>query len=204
MFDLFHSGSSERLSRPKYHEDFRRIYESGITFVNKLERGQHFQERGFASWEAFAAGEWDRALSLVEEKRDVYAGQFEKAARLGVHERRLRVVEFPVTPYVQWEFFVLRLRVELGDDITVMDARQISDIERTGRAPEAVILGDTVMYEVVYDGDGNADGANRFADPALIKETSEGFDALYARAEPFFDFFEREIAPLPPPALPRS
>ncbi|MBL1088658.1 MULTISPECIES: DUF6879 family protein [Streptomyces] len=199
MFESFRRSAGERLQRPEYHADFRRTYESGIRFLNKLERGQHFKERGFASWEAFAAGKWNEALSLIEEKRDIYAQQFRKAADLGIFERRLRVVEFPVTPYVQWELFVLRLRVELGDHIKVLDARKISDLEKTHTVPEVVILGDVVMYEVVYDEDGNAAGANRLTDRALITETSAGFDALYARGEEFFSFFEREIAPLAPP-----
>lgn len=201
MFDSFRSGASTRMDRPAYHQDFRRIYESGIRSLRKLERGQNFKERGFASWEAFAAGDWDRALALVEEKRGVYAGQFAKAAELGILERRLRVVEFPITPYVQWELFVLRLRVELGDHIKVLDARQISEIERNHAVPEVVVLGDVAMYEVVYDHDGNAAGANRFTDPALIRETSAGFDALYARGEEFFGFFDREISSLAPPTV---
>ncbi|MFD5736586.1 DUF6879 family protein [Streptomyces sioyaensis] len=201
MFESFQRTISEHLDRPSYHEDFRRHYESGIHFLKKLERGQNFKERGFPSWEAFAAGEWDRALSLIEEKREIYAGQFQKAAELGILERRLRVVQFPVTPYVQWELFVLRLRVELGDSIRVMDARKISDIEVDHLVPEVVILGDEVMYEVVYDEDGNAAGANRIADQGTIEETSAGFDALYRRGEDFTEFFNREIAPLDPPMV---
>ncbi|MGM9467518.1 DUF6879 family protein [Streptomyces murinus] len=201
MFDSFPHGVSERLDRPTYHADFWRVRASGIRHMNKLERGQEFKERGFASWEAFAAGEWDRALSLVREKREGYEQQFREAARLGILERRLRVVEFPVTPYVQWELHVLRMRVELGDHIKVLDARKISDIEQDRPVPEVVILGEVAMYEVVYDDDGNAAGANRFTDPALIRETSAGFEALYERGDDFHDFFDREIAPLAPPVV---
>ncbi|MFD9204683.1 DUF6879 family protein [Streptomyces sioyaensis] len=201
MFESFQRTISEHLDRPSYHEDFRRHYESGIRFLKKLERGQNFKERGFPSWEAFAVGEWNRALSLIEEKREIYAGQFRKAAELGILERRLRVVQFPVTPYVQWELFVLRLRVELGDNIRVLDARKISDIEVDHLVPEVVILGDEVMYEVVYDDDGNAAGANRIADQGVIEETSAGFDELYRRGEDFTEFFNREIAPLDPPMV---
>ncbi|MFJ9431802.1 DUF6879 family protein [Streptomyces sp. NPDC101490] len=200
MFDSFPHGTSDRLDRPTYHADFRRNYQDGIRHLNKLERGQDFKERGFASWEAFAAGEWDRALSLVEEKRPVYAEQFREAGRRGIQERRLRVVEFPVTPYVQWELFVLRLRVELGDAIRVLDAREIADVEKDRPVPEVVILGDLAMYEVLYDDDGNAMGSRRFTDRALIRETSRDFDTLYERGEEFPTFFDREILPLPPPA----
>ncbi|WP_326599924.1 DUF6879 family protein [Streptomyces sp. NBC_01803] len=201
MFDSFSRGASERLDRPAYHADFYRVFESGIRHLHKLERGQHFKERGFASWEAFAAGEWEKALSLAEERRDTYAEQIRDTVRRGITQRRLRVVEFPVTPYVQWELFVLRLRVELGDRIRVIDARTITDIEKGAAVPEVVILGDSVMYEVLYDDDGNAAGAKRYTDPGLIEETSTGFCALYERGESFFDFFDREIAPLPPPSV---
>jgi hypothetical protein len=199
VFDSFCTGTGERLDRPTYHADLGRIYTSGIGFLNKLERGQHFAERGFASWEAFAEGDWDSAVSLANEGREEYAEELRRARHLGVSHRRLRVVEFPVTPYVQWELYVLRVRVDLGDDIKVIDARGITDVEKNHPVPEVVVLGDAVMYEVVYDDDGNADGANRCTDRALIQETNSGFDALYERGEDFHAFFEREIAPLTPP-----
>ncbi|MFE2297478.1 DUF6879 family protein [Streptomyces sp. NPDC059445] len=199
MFDSFPDGVSERMDRPTYHADLGQIYTSGIGFLNKLERGQHFKERGFPSWEAFAGGDWERALSLADERREDYAQEISRASRLDVTHRRLRVVEFPVTPYVQWELSVLRVRVDLGDDIKVLDARDISNIERSRPVPEVVVLGDVVMYEVVYDEDGNAAGAKRYTDRSLIRETNAGFDALYERAEGFHDFFDREIVPLAPP-----
>ncbi|MEG3626420.1 DUF6879 family protein [Streptomyces poriticola] len=201
MFDSFPDGASERLDRLAYHADLGRVYNSGVGFLNKLERGQHFQERGFASWEAFAAGDWERALALADERREDYAQELRRASQSGVRHRRLRVVEFPVTPYVQWEMFVLRVRVDLGDDIKVMDARDISNIERSRPVPEVVILGDAVMYEVVYDEDGNAAGANRYTDRSLIRETNVGFDGLYERGEEFHAFFDREIARLAPPRV---
>lgn len=201
MFDSFPAGESVRLARPAYHEDFFRVYKSGIRQQRKLERGQHFRERGFASWEAFAAGRWEESLALAEERREAYERQYRQSVDLGVTERRLRVVEFPVTPYVQWEMHVLNLRAEVGDSIRVLDARTIADIEAERHVPEVVILGDVAMYEVQYDEEGNADGARRYGDPGLIAETSAGFDELYAGAEPFTEFFTREIVPLPAPEV---
>jgi hypothetical protein len=140
-------------------------------------------------------------LSLADERREDYAHELLQASRLGVTHRRLRVVEFPITPYVQWELFILRLRVDLGDDIKVLDAHDISNIERARPVPEVVILGDAAMHEVVYDEDGNAAGANRYTDRSLIRETNAGFDALYERGEGFQAFFDREILTLGPPQV---
>ena len=200
MFDSFPAGDYETLERPAYHDEFFRNL-AGVRSMDKLERGQHFKERGFASWEAFAAGDWERALELAGERREQYAEQMRDAKRRGLAQRRLRVVEFPVTPYVQWEMHVLRVRVEVGDVIRVLDARTITDIEKHHPVPEVVILGDSVMYGVRYDDDGNAAGARRYRDPALIRETLDGFEELYARGEDFLSFFDREIAPLGAPSV---
>jgi hypothetical protein len=51
MFDSFPGGTPERLDRPTYHADLGRVYGSGIGFLNKLDHGQHFQERGSPIWE---------------------------------------------------------------------------------------------------------------------------------------------------------
>jgi hypothetical protein len=200
MFDSFPAGTYETLERAAYHEEFYEHF-SRVRSMDKLERGQHFRERGFASWEAFAAGDWEGALELAGERREQYAAQMQDAQHRNLVQRRLRVVEFPVTPYVQWEMHVLRVRVEVGDVIRVLDARTISDIEKHHPVPEVVILGDTVMYGVRYDDDGNAAGANRYLDPTLIRETQDGFNALYERSEDFAAFFDREIAPLGAPSV---
>jgi hypothetical protein len=200
MFDSFPAGTYETLERPAYHEEFYR-HLNEVRSLDKLERGQHFKERGFPSWEAFAAGDWERALTLAGERREKYAKQIEDANRRGATQRRLRVVEFPITPYVQWEMHVLHVAVAVGDDIRVIDARTIANIETNHPVPEVVILGDIVMYGVLYDDDGNAAGAKRYGDPALIRETSEGFNTLYERGEDFITFFDREIAPLRAPSV---
>jgi len=178
MFVSFPSAVYEILDRPTYHEDFYRNLKEACSLY-KIERGQHFQEKGFPSWDAFAAGDWKKALTLAGEGRERYTERVNESKRLGRVQRRLRVVEFPVTPYVQWEMHVLRTGVDVGDEIRVLDASTIADVEKEHAAPEVVILGHTVMYGVRYDEEGNAVGARRYLDPALIRETSAGFETLY-------------------------
>ncbi|MFF0506897.1 DUF6879 family protein [Streptomyces fimicarius] len=201
MFVCFRDGSGEVLQRPDYLADFSRVYESDIHLLAKLERGQTFKEPGTPSWEAFASGDWAEALRLIEEDRESVAAYFRDASQRGLTFRRLRVVEFPVTPYLQWEMNVLRLRSELGEEIRVLDAGTISDVERDAQVPEVVILGSSVMYAVIYDDDLKGAGARRFTDPDQVRTTTQEFGTLYAQGEQFSEFFEREIAPLEPPAF---
>ncbi|MFD5558070.1 DUF6879 family protein [Streptomyces sp. NPDC127068] len=201
MFDSFRAGAGEVLKRPDYLEDFGRFHDGDIRLLAKVERGQTFKEQGSPSWEAFARGDWPGALRLIEAERDSVAAYFEDAARRDLVFRRLRIVEFPITPYLQWEMHSFRLRSQLGEEIRVLDAREIAEWERDVPFPEIVVLGNAVMYAVIYDEELKGAGARRFTDPGEIATTLAEFASLYRAGEDFSDFFEREIAPLGPPAV---
>lgn len=203
MFEHVHGRAGEVLSRDDYLTDFSRVHASDIDLLAKIERGQSFQEPGSPSWEAFAAGDWPAALRLMEDEREPIASYFRDTSARGLTFRRLRVVEFPVSPYVQWEMHLLRLRAELGERIRVLPAGEIAELERDAKLPEVVVLGRSVMYTVIYDAEGKGAGARRFTDPGLIRATVAEFKDLYARGESIAAFFEREIAPLAPPAVRR-
>ncbi|GHF89169.1 hypothetical protein GCM10018790_78190 [Kitasatospora xanthocidica] len=201
MFECFRDGAGEVLGRADYLDDFGRFFGSGIHLFAKIERGQTFREQGSPSWEAFASGDWAGALRLIEAERDSVDAFFRGIARRGLAFRRLRIVELPVTPYLQWELNSFRLRSELGEQIRVLDAREVAELERDGRLPEVVVLGNAVMYAVIYDEELKGAGARRFLDPGQIATTLTEFEALYRRGEEFGRFFAREIAPLGPPAV---
>ncbi|MEU6313184.1 DUF6879 family protein [Streptomyces sp. NPDC047014] len=201
MFECFRDGAGEVLQRRDYLDDFGRVYGSDIRLLAKIERGQTFKEQGSPSWDAFASGDWAGALRLIEAERDSVAAYFQDAARRGLAFRRLRIVEFPVTPYLQWEMNSFRLRSELGEEIRVLDARAIADLESDGPLPEVVVLGSSVMYSVIYDEELKGAGARRFVDPGQIGTTIAEFEHLYRKGEEFSEFFKREIAPLDPPTV---
>jgi hypothetical protein len=201
VFESFRAGAGEVLKRPDYLEDFGRFYGGDIRLLAKIERGQTFKEQGSPSWEAFARGDWPGALRLIEAERDSVAAYFQDAARRDLVFRRLRIVEFPVTPYLQWEMHSFRLRSQLGEEIRVLDAREIAEWERDVPFPEVVVLGNAVMYAVIYDEELKGAGARRFTDSEEIATTLAEFASLYRAGEEFSEFFEREIAPLGPPAV---
>ncbi|WP_372500395.1 DUF6879 family protein [Sphaerisporangium perillae] len=88
----------------------------------KLERAQHFQEPDVPSWVAMIEGDWKRALALVEEMREAMG------SGSGPELRRLRIVHHPVTPYLQWEMQILKLRVEAGAKIRVLPADAVAHL----------------------------------------------------------------------------
>lgn len=168
----------------------------------KLERRQHYREPGVPSWEAFAAGDWPRALELNEQARAAVADKVREDAELKVESRRVRIVEKPITGYIQWEMQYFRLLAEAGESIRVLDAEHIRTRETNGLLPEVVVLGDRVLFEVVYDATGTAEGARRIDDPQVIRAAAAEIAELHEAGEPLLEFYHREIEPLPPPAAP--
>jgi hypothetical protein len=199
MFELLRSANAELLSRRAYLDDFYRVFAADIHRFDKLERRQNFQEPGVDSWEAFRRGDWPAALSLIEQDRPALTDYYEEMRERGLTARRVRVVDYPISPYLQWELHILRLRAELGESIRVVEAGALHEAEGTGLLPELVILGTSVMYEVRYTDSGIANGARRFSDARLVQSAAASIDALHARGEDLLSFFPREVAPLPPP-----
>jgi hypothetical protein len=189
-----------RLPLGKYREEFRAAQWAIPGQESwKLERRQHFREPGFASWEAFARGDWDTALRLIEDEREYLTEFSAKAGQLGIVLYRVRVVEVPINPYLQWELHLLKLRAECGELIRVLTGDQVSAYEADGPLPEMVSLGSSALYHVLYDDAGELTGAVRVTDPSAVATAAELARHLYTQGDDLATFFERVVAPLTPP-----
>lgn len=199
MLDQIPDVPGLELDLSSYSDAYDEAYEDIVFW--KVERCQTFREPGMSSWEAFAAGDWQRALELNERQRDAIAAKVAEDAKLGVESRRLRVVEKPVTPYLQWEMQYFRLLAEAGEDLRVIEASHVRHLEQVRPLSEVVILGDRVLFEVLYDTDGAPYGARRIDDTKVIVEAANEIADLYDHGEALLEYFQREIAWLSPPAV---
>ncbi|MDA8371619.1 MAG: hypothetical protein M0026_17385 [Nocardiopsaceae bacterium] len=201
MLEALHNSTGERLELADYWADFeKRFWETRAPGFWKLERQQTFKEPNEPSWRAFAAGDWVEAVRLIQQNRSDFSTYYQRITDSGFINRRVRVVEKPITPYLQWELHVLALRHEYGGLTSVVDTAQVTAFEEQGPLPEIYTLGTDVMYEAVYDQHGVLEAANRFTDRALIAECQRFIERLYTTGEPLDAFFAREVAPLESPA----
>lgn len=201
MRDLLDGATGERLPLGAYRADFREhFWKIDRLGFWKLERQQHFQEPGYDSWEALARGDWEESLRLLEADRAAIADEHRRIEEQGFAVRRVRVVQEPLTPYLQWELHLLRIREQCGSGVRVVGSDQVFPHEAAGPLPEVCTLGDAVMYEVLYDERGVLDGARRYTDRELILAWQRFIADLYAAGEPLADYFTRQVAALPPPA----
>ena len=124
----------ERLELREYYADFRQNFSRTREFW-MLESGQDFAEPGNASWEAFNRGEWAASLRLVEDLRTDLKEYFRELQAAGTSTYRIRIVSLPLTPYLQWEFHVLRLRDEAGEPMRILLDSDVAAAEDQGRCP---------------------------------------------------------------------
>nr|MDT0664535.1 hypothetical protein [Micromonospora sp. DSM 115978] len=183
--------TAHELGADEYLDDFWRRFQQTQGVCWKLERQQHFESPEVPSWVAMNDGDWLRALRLMDEQmRKSVHDDFVDHPNL--ERRRLRIVEPPLSPYLQWELNVFRLRVEAGERIRVLEVDQVRDLERIRALPEVVTLGGDVLYEVHYSPRGTYLGARRIDDSAVVAGCIAEITSLFARAEDFAAYYERE------------
>lgn len=202
MPSLRAEGPGERLALDDYSADFsRHFWRSGSDGFWKLERQQSFQEPGVESWEAFRKGHWDESLALIEGQRGHYEEYFQRIAGSGFALHRVRCVEEPISPYLQWELHLLHLKAQCGEDTRVLTGGGIPQYESRRPLPEIVVLGSLVMYEVLYDDAGRLAGGIRFDDPRDISRCRQAIQKMHQSGEPLDSFFSRQVARMPPPTV---
>lgn len=168
----------------------------------KLERSQFFTEAADdPAWQAFVSGDWLKSIAILESERPDIQAEAARYERQSTEFRRLRIVERPVSAYVQWELQSLKIFDECGMPIRVLDAGDIRDYERDRPVPELVIVGQQALFDVQYDDRWAACGARRIDDRDVMRQAAADLARLWDKAEPLAEYFNREIAPLPPPSV---
>jgi len=195
------AAAGERLTLPGLYAAHDRDFAGAREFW-KLERGQSFAEPGNASWDAFAAGDWEESLRRIEDSREGLIRHHRDAAAAGTSTYRIRIVSLPPTPYLQWELHFLKMRDETGGLTRVLLDTAVADLEDQGPLPDIQTIDRDVMYQPVYDANGVAEHGLRYTDKDLVSRCRDFIAGLYARGEPIAAFFQREIAHLPPPRSP--
>lgn len=200
MHELLDGASRRHLAYDDYltsfDEDYQHIGEPGFW---KLERGQFFREPTSPGWQAFDRGDWAEALRLAEELRPALEAEYRHDAEIGVRSWWVKVVEFPITPYIRWAFEPLLVRAQSGERMRVVRGDQVEEYEHDERLPEMITLGTNAMYDIDYDQDGLQIGGTRIDDPAVVVRCQRFIAELYDQGEDLETFYRREIAPLAPP-----
>lgn len=203
MLNTVPTFSGTRLTLDEYIDDFgSRFWRIGPSGSWKLERQQTFRELDNPSWEASARGDWEQSITLLQQGRDGVREYQQKLLDHGIESRRVRVVEKPYSPYLVWELNSLLIRHEFGERIRVLPAGELLSVEKGQPLPEILVVGTEVVYRVIYDHTGLAEGAVRSTDPDTVGSWTSFIRHLHEESENLREFFSREIAGLRPAHTP--
>jgi hypothetical protein len=183
-----------------YYADFREHFFHAREFW-KLERDQSFAEPGDPSWEAFDRGDWAESMRLLETRRADLERYHQECRAAGTSTHRIRIASLPLTPYMQWELNLLKIRDETGGPIHILNISDIEELEDQGTLPEIYTMDNTIMYQAVYDEHGVLAHALRYTNQELVDRCRRFISDLYEHGEPIADFFRREVASLAPPRV---
>lgn len=203
MPELFDDQASDLLTFDSYMKDAdERQFRLGAGHASwKLERQQYFSDPTDPPWVAFSEGRWEESLRLMEDARPTFRKFMQEASEHDVTLYRVRIVEMPIIPYVQWELNYLLLATELGEKIRVVDAERVKEFEKDGPLPEVLTGGTDTVYRILYTDEWVPAGARRVINPELTNKCIKFIQELYAEGEELNEFFEREVAHLAPPRL---
>jgi hypothetical protein len=97
--------------------------------IFKLERLQNYLEPDNESWREFRAGNIQRSLELIPQIRAKEADSDVEFFRRGLQFLRVRTVELPLSPYIEWEFEFHAISAQYGETILVSN---LTDVDRKG------------------------------------------------------------------------
>lgn len=193
--------TGELLDNETFYADFQDTFWNCTRFW-KIESAQHFAEPGSASWQAFNAGDWDGALRLHDDRTQDLLDYHDRCNDHGIRTQRVRIIDTPLTPYLQWEMHLLFLRDATGGPIRILTHDTPTLLPKQfPHFPEVCGMDTTVLYEHLYDGHGVMYATVKYTNPRTIVEYKYLHEILYGKAAPIGPYFLRHIKPLPAPTI---
>jgi hypothetical protein len=119
--------SSHRLDMQGFGRAFGDCWRSARTGMLKVEAWQTYQEPGTRSLRAFKNGDYREVRDLVSEEARLDDFVYDDVRDKGRHFTRFRLVELPLSEYLEWEFWNYRIREELGEVVLVIDKTDSTD-----------------------------------------------------------------------------
>lgn len=114
--------SSTRVSLDEFSSEFSEAWTQIKSRFLKLECWQRYQELGAnESQEAYNRGDIARAQELLKKEAEADRPLYEDIGRQGVDYARIRLVQRPLTSYMQYELLAYKIRAQMGENIEVVE-----------------------------------------------------------------------------------
>lgn len=192
------TADAKRLELDAYYPDFQTTFDASDQFW-KLERSQDSAEPSSKSWRAFNHGDWDQAMELLDAWKEELKPVHRRNTANGTKVRRIRIVETPFTPYIQWELELLWRRDAVTGGIRTLDAVYLDGLEPDGTLLPDLNITDTCAYHVIYDEHGVISHVWKYTDPGIVNPWRDLTRRLWDRGTAMNLYYKDHVQGLPAP-----
>jgi hypothetical protein len=142
-----------------FRSTYRELMAATKCSFSKLETRQVYQEPGDASLSAFLKGDRMTAHALLRQPLEGADAESITASRRDISWTRIRLVEFPLTPYLQWELLTYQVSVKYGERILLTDVTGESRTSVLRRGDDFLMFDKKTVLAHNYDREGHLQGA---------------------------------------------
>jgi hypothetical protein len=155
------------------------------TRVVKFESLQDYPEDSESGFTDFLAGDISAFARKIRKAREEEDAQLYSSLRgRSANFMRLRSVRFPLSPYVQFEYYTYFVSARLGEKIRFVEEGAINGIAGV-HLPDMVTFDDFALLQYKYDEDGRFEGGYDVTDSGRIKRITDILEKLFALGRPF-------------------
>ena len=170
-------------------DDFMTFFRDLRSRWVKVEFLQEYDESGFAGYEAFKRGDYIEAARLVHDQVVNQDEIYSHAREQDVTMIRIRVCKTPLTSYlIHYEFAAYLADIEQGEDVRLIDARDIGRIITDMGVSDFVLFDDRVVIALIYNLQTRSlEEARLVEDPSLVKTYASVADLLIQESVPMLE-----------------
>ncbi|HSH60011.1 MAG TPA: hypothetical protein VK988_10290 [Acidimicrobiales bacterium] len=170
---------ARHLTPSEFQDRFREALDATRHIFRKVEALQYYDESGDPSWEAFRRGDHATAMAELDCIVDEQTELLKPALTRGVSLTRLRIVEYPVTDYVRWEFASYELSRKIGEQIFAIEKTALE-----GQLPDFVSFDDDILVLLEYSAEGKFCQGIEYRACREVEDLIAAYDETVARAVP--------------------
>jgi hypothetical protein len=181
-----------RLDLDGWMSTFGSLWERMEDRYFQFERLQTFQEPEDPSYRELVKGDMSSAVRLLDDSVARDAAFLISSCRRGIQYIRMRAVELPLTPYLEWEFKSYRVSARYGQMILVVD---LTEHDRSGdffRSHDFLLFDAATVLIHDYGQEGLLCGGWLIEDPATVGLYSDLAARLIPASVPL-GVFERQL-----------
>lgn len=180
--------SSQRLGLDAFGSRFAEAWSRMHSRFLKLECWQAYQEReANKSQEAYNKGEIDTARELLRQEAEADRQLYEDVKARGLDYARIRLVQEPLTPYLEYELMAYLIREDMGETIEAVRCSRDLDLPSADYFDFLLFDRHTALIHD-YGDDGRQSGGWLSTDSGVIAALEQVATDLRRKAIPLREF----------------